>query len=93
MIWNAAETGTRKEIEALQLLRLRWQVEYAYDHVPFYRSAFDSAGLKPVHIQSLSDLSKIPFTVKNDLRDQYPTGLFAVPNRDIIRYHASSGTT
>lgn len=93
MIWNTAETITRKEIEALQLLRLRWQVEYAYDHVPFYRSAFDTIGLKPSHIQSLSDLSKIPFTVKNDLRDQYPTGLFAVPNREIVRYHASSGTT
>jgi len=93
MIWNTAEAGTRKEIEALQLLRLRWQVEYAYDHVPFYRSAFDAIGLKPYHIQSLSDLSRIPFTVKNDLRDQYPTGLFAVPNREIIRYHASSGTT
>jgi len=93
MIWNAAETGTRKEIEALQLLRLRWQVEYAYDHVPFYRSAFDAIGFKPYHIQSLSDLRRIPFTVKNDLRDQYPTGLFAVPNREIIRYHASSGTT
>src|SRR5665647_70089 len=93
MIWNTAETGTRKEIEALQLLRLRWQVEYAYDHVPFYRSAFDAVGLKPSHIQSLSDLSRIPFTVKNDLRDQYPTGLFAVPNREIVRYHASSGTT
>lgn len=93
MIWNIAEAGTRKEIEALQLLRLRWQVEYAYDHVPFYRSAFDAVGLKPSHIQSLSDLSRIPFTVKNDLRDQYPTGLFAVPNREIVRYHASSGTT
>ena len=93
MIWNTAETGTRKEIEALQLLRLRWQVEYSYDHVPFYRSAFDAAGLKPIHIQSLSDLAKIPFTVKNDLRDQYPTGLFAVPNNKIVRYHASSGTT
>jgi len=93
MIWNTAEAGTRKEIEALQLLRLRWQVEYAYDHVPFYRSAFDAIGLKPYHIQSLSDLSRIPFTVKNDLRDQYPTGLFAVPNGEIIRYHASSGTT
>jgi len=93
MIWNTAEAGTRKEIEALQLLRLRWQVEYAYDHVPFYRAAFDAVGLKPFHIQSLSDLSRIPFTVKNDLRDHYPTGLFAVPNREIVRYHASSGTT
>lgn len=93
MIWNTAEAGTRKEIEALQLLRLRWQVEYAYDHVPFYRSAFDAVGLKPFHIQSLSDLGRIPFTVKNDLRDHYPTGLFAVPNREIVRYHASSGTT
>ena len=93
MIWNTAETVTRKEIEALQLMRLRWQVEYAYDHVLFYRSSFDAVGLKPFHIQSLSDLSRIPFTVKNDLRDQYPTGLFAVPNREIVRYHASSGTT
>jgi len=93
MIWNTAEAGTRKEIEALQLMRLRWQVEYAYDHVPFYRSAFDAVGLKPFHIQSLSDLGRIPFTVKNDLRDHYPTGLFAVPNREIVRYHASSGTT
>jgi len=93
MIWNTAETGTRKEIEELQLLRLRWQVEYAYDHVPFYRSKFDEIGLKPSHILELSDLGKIPFTVKNDLRDNYPTGLFAVPNNKIVRYHASSGTT
>ncbi len=93
MIWNTAESRTRKEIEELQLQRLRWQVEYAYDHVPFYRTKFDSIGLKPSHIQKLSDLTKIPFTVKNDLRDNYPTGLFAVPNNKIVRYHASSGTT
>jgi len=93
MIWNTAETRSRKEIEELQLRRLRWQVEYAYDHVPFYRSKFDEIGLKPSHILKLSDLAKIPFTIKNDLRDNYPTRLFAVPNNKIVRYHASSGTT
>ncbi len=93
MIWNSNETLKQSERNALQLERLRWQVKYAYDNVPFYRQKFDHIGLKPEHIETLQDLSKIPFTVKNDLRDNYPTGLFAVPNNQIVRYHASSGTT
>jgi phenylacetate-CoA ligase len=93
MIWNVAESLPRREIEELQLRRLRWQVEYAYDRVPLYREKFDAIGLKPSDIKSLSDLQKIPFTVKNDLRDSYPTGMFAVPNREIVRFHSSSGTT
>jgi len=93
MIWNAAEKISRKEMRELQLSRLRWQVEYAYSHVPFYKTKWDEIGLKPSHIERLSDISKIPFTVKTDLRDHYPTGLFAVPNREIVRFHSSSGTT
>lgn len=93
MFWNENETKSRREIESLQLERLKWQVNYAYERVPFYREKFDAIGLKPSHIQKLSDLSKVPFTVKNDLRDNYPTGLFAVPNNKIVRYHGSSGTT
>ena len=93
MIWNKAETMSRSEINALQLERLRWQVNYAYERVPFYRTQMDDIGLKPEHIRMLKDIEKLPFTVKNDLRDNYPTGLFAVPNKDIVRFHSSSGTT
>ncbi|MBN1891221.1 MAG: phenylacetate--CoA ligase, partial [Clostridiales bacterium] len=93
MIWNKAETISRSEMQTLQLERLRWQVNYAYERVPFYRKRMDEIGLKPDHIRTLKDIEKIPFTVKNDLRDHYPTGLFAVPNKDIVRFHSSSGTT
>lgn len=93
MFWSKSETLSRSEIEAIQLDRLKWQVAYAYEKVPFYKKSMDAAGVRPEHIMKLSDISKIPFTVKTDLRDNYPTGLFAVPNQDIVRFHSSSGTT
>ncbi|NPV06374.1 MAG: phenylacetate--CoA ligase [Anaerolineae bacterium] len=94
MIWNPErETMSRAELEALQLERLQRQVQRAYDLVPFYRQAFRSRGLSPDDIRSLADLTLIPFTRKNDFRDNYPFGLLAVPRRQLARIHASSGTT
>jgi len=93
MIWNPAETMNRSEMAALQLLRLQETVSRAYERVAFYRDRMDAIGLKPSDIKTLKDLEKIPFTVKNDLRDNYPTGMFAEDTRAIVRYHASSGTT
>ena len=93
MIWNPAETMNRSEMAALQLLRLQETVSRAYERVAFYRDRMDAIGLKPSDIKSLKDLEKIPFTIKNDLRDNYPTGMFAEDTRAIVRYHASSGTT
>jgi len=94
MIWNPErETMSRSELEALQLELLREQVAWAYENVPFYRQAFRARGLVPKDIRSLEDLQKIPFTRKSDFRDNYPFGLLAVPRREVIRIHASSGTT
>ena len=94
MIWNeGAECMSRGEMEELQLARLKKIVEYAYNNVVFYKKRFDEIGLKPEHIQSLRDIEKIPFTTKDDLRDNYPFQLFASPMKKIIRLHASSGTT
>jgi len=87
------ETASRDEIAALQLQRMKWSLKHAYDNVPFYRNSFDKAGVHPDDLKSLSDLAKFPFTVKQDLRDNYPFGLFAVPREQIARVHASSGTT
>ncbi len=87
------EIASRDEIEALQLSRLKWSLRHAYDNVPMYRARFDAAGVHPDDLHSLADLRKFPFTVKQDLRDQYPFGLFAVPRERIVRVHASSGTT
>lgn len=87
------ETASRDEIGALQLQRMRWSLRHAYDNVPFYRAKFDAAGVHPDDLHSLSDLAKFPFTVKQDLRDNYPFGMFAVPREQIARVHASSGTT
>ncbi|OJU91562.1 MAG: phenylacetate--CoA ligase [Burkholderiales bacterium 66-5] len=87
------ETASRDEIAALQLTRLRWSLQHAYDHVPHYRQAFDAKGVHPNDLQQLSDLAKFPFTTKKDLRDNYPFGMFAVPREQITRIHASSGTT
>ncbi|WP_136443312.1 phenylacetate--CoA ligase PaaK [Pacificoceanicola onchidii] len=87
------EIASRDEIGALQLDRLKWSLKHAYDNVPMYRQRFDEAGVHPDDLQSLSDLSKFPFTYKSDLRDNYPFGLFAVPREQIARVHASSGTT
>ncbi|MEF9895626.1 MAG: phenylacetate--CoA ligase [Clostridia bacterium] len=94
MIWNSAvETMAREDIEKIQLERLRGIVKHAYDHVPFYKARMDKKGVKPEDIRKLSDIELIDFTVKNDLRDNYPYGLFAVPMDEIVRIHASSGTT
>jgi phenylacetate-CoA ligase len=87
------ETASRDEIAALQLERLRATLKRAYENVPHYRSAFDARGVRPEDLKQLSDLAKFPFTVKKDLRDNYPFGLFAVPRERIARIHASSGTT
>ncbi|MFD1508400.1 phenylacetate--CoA ligase PaaK [Lacimonas salitolerans] len=87
------ETASRDEIAALQLSRMKWSLRHAYDNVPFYRAQFDAAGVHPDDLRSLSDLAKFPFTVKQDLRDNYPFGMFAVPRDQIARLHASSGTT
>ncbi|WP_415404909.1 phenylacetate--CoA ligase PaaK [Tateyamaria sp. SN3-11] len=87
------EIASRDEIEALQLKRLKWSLAHAYANVPHYKAAFDSAGVHPDDLKSLADLSKFPFTVKQDLRDNYPFGMFAVPRDQVKRVHASSGTT
>ncbi len=87
------EIASRDEIAALQLTRLRQTLENAYSNVPHYRAAFDAAGAHPSGLTSLADLARFPFTVKSDLRDNYPFGLFAVPREKLARIHASSGTT
>ncbi|MAP14628.1 MAG: phenylacetate--CoA ligase [Oceanibulbus sp.] len=87
------EIASRDEISALQLDRLKWSLRHAYDNVPFYKQSFDDAGMHPDDLKQLSDLSRFPFTVKTDLRDNYPFGMFAVPRDQVARIHASSGTT
>ena len=88
-----AETMSRAEIADLQLAKLKHIVNYAYENVKMYRDKFDAIGLRPEHIKTLKDIEKIPYTTKDDLRENYPFGLFAVPMKKIIRLHASSGTT
>ena len=87
------ETASRDELAALQLARLKSTLAHAYDKVPHYRKTFDAKGVKPGDLKQLGDLSKFPFLVKSDLRDNYPFGLFAVPREQVVRLHASSGTT
>ena len=87
------ERASVDELRALQLERLRWSLRHAYDNVPHYRKSFDAAGIHPGDCRSLADLAKFPFTVKSDLRDHYPYGMFAVPRERVARIHASSGTT
>jgi len=87
------EVASRDELLALQLERLKWSLQHAYDHIAHYRTKFDKAGVHPGDLKSLGDLAKFPFTTKADLRENYPYGMFAVPMRDIVRVHASSGTT
>jgi phenylacetate-CoA ligase len=87
------ELMERKELEELQLQRLKTVVEKVYRNVPFYQNKFKQAGVTPQDIQSLKDLAKLPTTRKQDLRDNYPFGLFAVPREEVVRVHASSGTT
>jgi phenylacetate-CoA ligase len=87
------ELASRDEITALQLTRLRWSLQHAYDNVPHYRKAFDAKAVHPEDLKELSDLKLFPFTAKADLRDNYPFGMFAVPREQVSRIHASSGTT
>lgn len=87
------ETMSRKQIEEIQLERLKYTVNYCYTNVPFYKKKMDDAGVTPDQIKTLDDIRRIPPTTKADLRDNYPFGLFAVPMKDIVRIHASSGTT
>ena len=93
MIWSKEESLSRKEIEALQLARLKETVHRVYEKVPAYARKMDEAGVKPEDINSLSDLAKLPFVTKQDMRDNYPFGLFAVEKEKLVRIHASSGTT
>jgi phenylacetate-CoA ligase len=90
---EAIEKAPRAELRALQLERLRWSLQHAYDHVPHYRRKFDAAGVKPESLRTLADLARFPFTTKADLRENYPFGMFAVPMDRVVRIHASSGTT
>jgi len=94
MIWNEKyECMPRKGLEALQLERLKAVVKKVYDKVPFYRKSFDAAGIKPESVRTLEDLRRLPFTSKNDLRDNYPLGLLTVPQSEVREIHGSSGTT
>ncbi|MEZ0535817.1 phenylacetate--CoA ligase family protein [Caldicellulosiruptoraceae bacterium PP1] len=93
MIWSEYEKLNRNQYAELQLERLKRTVERVYELVPFYRKKFDEIGVKPSHIKSLKDISLLPFTTKDDLRTNYPYGLFTVPLSKIVRIHASSGTT
>lgn len=93
-IWDLQhETMDRERLEELQLERLRTMLARVHDRVPFYRTALDAAGFAPGDLASLSDLSRLPFTEKNDFRDHYPYGLFAVPLKEVVEIHSSSGTT
>lgn len=94
MIWDKEhECLSRSKLEELQLERLKWTVQRVYNKVPHYRAKFDKSGIKPEDVRSLQDLARLPFTTKDDLRDNYPFGLFTVPNKELVRVHASSGTT
>jgi phenylacetate-CoA ligase len=87
------ERASRDQLQALQLQRLQWSLRHAYENVAYYRQAFDAAGVHPDECKDLSDLASFPFTTKQDLRDHYPFGMFAVPRAEVVRVHASSGTT
>lgn len=87
------ECMDRKAMRELQNDRLKKQVQYAYDNVPFYKKKFDEIGLKPSHIKTVEDLKYVPFTTKDDMRENYPYNMFAVPMKEVVRLHASSGTT
>ncbi len=90
---ESIEKASLDELQALQLSRMKWSLQHAYDNVAHYRKRFDEAGVHPEELQTLSDLSKFPLTAKQDLRENYPFGLFAVPMDEVVRIHASSGTT
>ena len=87
------ERASRDELQALQLQRMQWSLRHAYDNVPHYRAAFDAAGVHPDDLRTLADIARFPFTTKKELRDNYPFGMFAVPQERVVRVHASSGTT
>ncbi len=87
------ENANRDELAALQLERMRWSLQHAYDNVPHYRQSFDTAGVHPKDLCTLADLAKFPFTAKQDLRANYPFKMFAVPREKVVRVHVSSGTT
>lgn len=87
------ETASQDELRALQLKRLKWSLHHAYNNVEHYRKVFDEAGVHPDDLITIADLAKFPFTCKNDLRQNYPFGMFAVPRKKVSRIHASSGTT
>jgi phenylacetate-CoA ligase len=87
------ERASRDELQALQLQRLQWTLQHAYENVPHYRRVFDAKGVHPSDCKSLADIAKFPFTAKADLRANYPFGMFAVPREQVVRVHASSGTT
>lgn len=93
MIWAKEEILSRSEMEALQLERLKATLVHVYENVPVYRAKMDAIQMKPEDVTSLKDLRRLPFTIKQDFRDNYPFGMFAVPKKDIVRIHASSGTT
>lgn len=92
-IWSKEETFNREQFQTVQLERLKKTVERVYENVPHYKKKFDDLGALPGDIKKLDDLSKLPFTVKADFRDTYPCGLFSVPRKELVRFHASSGTT
>jgi len=87
------ETASRDELRSVQLERLQWSLRHAYENVAHYRRAFDAAGIRPDDCTQLADLANFPFTMKADLRENYPFGMFAVPQDQVVRIHASSGTT
>ncbi|NMP38296.1 MAG: phenylacetate--CoA ligase [Clostridiales bacterium] len=91
--YSATEVATREYLHDLQSERLVKTVRSCYEHIPFYKKKLDEAGIKPEDIKSIDDITKLPFTIKQDLRDNYPFGLFAVPKEKLVRVHASSGTT
>lgn len=92
--WNEQiETASREQLDKMQLERLQKTVKHVYENVPLYRERMDAAGIKPEDVKTLDDITKLPFTSKQDLRDTYPYGMFAVPMDDVVRLHASSGTT
>src|SRR6266571_2612028 len=93
MFDRAAETMARDELEALQLRRLRQTIARAHAKVPPFRRKLDAAGVRPDDLKTLADIARFPFTVKADLRDNFPFGLFAMPRENLLRLHASSGTT
>ena len=92
--WNEQmETASREQLSQIQLERLQKTVKHVYDNVPLYRERMDAAGVRPEDVKTLDDITRLPFTSKQDLRDTYPYGMFAVPMDDVVRLHASSGTT